>query len=501
MTKAFSLVFFILLTANTLWADSYTRQLKEGIELSYNFKLNDASKVYDQLIKSNPENPLAYHYKSALYFWKLMSVPDNDDYTQFLKYSDIAIEKINILLERNDPDTETLLLIGNTYTLRTIAFARKENYLECIWAAQKANSFLEGVIKSDSEMYDAYLGLGLFKIFLSQVPSSFKWALEVIGFRADLKLGLEYLILAAEKSKSNEVESKFYYAFILSELLHDYSESEKILTSLSARYQGNLLFSYFIAVNSIKLKDLESAEKHLKKIQRVKNNPLPKLLAFTNFLLGDVYFYSGDYTKGIKYYTEFLAISRESDYKGIAALRLGYSYEFLGNRKKAEEFYSKTDAGSRSIDEDHYAERRGKELASRIVYFDEAMVMYAESLQIRGKADSAESVLKSVISTGKVPDMVAEAEFQLALLLIRANDLRDVRNLANSILEKKNLNERWLYPYSLYLLAELAVREKDSVSFNSLKNKAVSFSNFDFSSKLEGLFFSLEYRLKNSAEI
>lgn len=494
-------LFFMVNAIIPLSGDSYTRQLQEGIELSYNFQLTEAAKVYDQLIKANPDNPYAYHYKSALYFWKLMSVPDDADYKQFMKFSDIAIDKINALLGKNDPDNELLLLMGNTYTLRTIAFARKENYLECIWAAQKANTFLERVKKAEPEMYDAYLGLGLFKIFLSQVPSSFKWALEVIGFRADLKLGLEYLVLAAEKSKSNEVESKFYYAFILSELLHDYSKSEEILSRLSARYPGNLLFSYFIAVNSIKLKDLDSAERNLKKIQRVKNNPLPKLFAFTHFLLGDVYFYSGEYKNAVKYYNEFLTISLENDYKGIAALRLGYSYDFLGNRKKAEGYYSHTGFGSGSIDEDRYAERRGKELAKRIVYYDEAMIIHAESLIMRGKSDSAESVLRGVIATGTEQDMVAEAEYHLAQLLLSRNDLTEVSGLANSILEKKNLNERWLYPYSLYLLAELAVREKDARSFNELKNKAVGYSNYDFSSRLEGLFFSLEYRLNNSTEI
>lgn len=499
--KLLLLLFLLITGSGNIFGDNYSRILNEGVELSYNFKLTEAAKLYDQLIKSHPETPHAYHYKSALYFWKLMSVPDNDDYKKFMKYSDLAIDKINALLEKSDPENEILLLMGNTYTLRTIAFARKENYLECIWAAQKANSFLERVKKSDPEMYDAYLGLGLFKIFLSQVPSSFKWALEVIGFRADLKLGLEYLILAADKSKKNEVESKFYYAFILSELLHDYKKSEDILSALSARYPGNLLFSYFIAVNSIKMRDLKAAERHLKKIQMIKNNPLPKLFAFTNFLLGDIYFYSGDYNKAVKFYTEFLTISRENDYKGIASLRLGYAYEFLGNRKKAEEYYASTGTGSRALDEDRYAERRGKELADRIVYFDEAMLMYAESLIMRGKTDSAKIVLSSVISGGKVPDMIAEAEYQLALVLLSLNELRDVDDLANSILEKKDLNERWLYPYSLYLLAEISVRERDFETFASLKNKAVSYNNYDFSSRLEGLFFSLEYRLNNSAEI
>ncbi|MBV6513431.1 MAG: hypothetical protein FMNOHCHN_02963 [Ignavibacteriaceae bacterium] len=499
--KKILFIISILFFLNSVNANNYNNQLNEGIELSYNFKLNEAARVYDQLIKASPDNPLAYYHKSSLFFWKLMSVPDNADFDQFLKYSDLAIDKINVMMKKNDPDNDLLLLAGNTYTLRTIAFARKENYLECIWAAQKANSFLEKLKNSDPDVYDAYLGLGLFKIFLSQVPSSFKWALEVIGFKADLKLGLEYLTLAAEKAEKNEVESKFYYAFILSELLHDYRKSEKVLARLSAKYPGNLLFSYFLAVNSIKLKDLDVAEKQLQKIQRVKNNPLPKLLAFTHFLMGDVHFYSGNYSKAIRFYTDFLAISKENDYKGIAALRLGYSYDLSGNRRKAEEIYALTGSGSRSIDEDRYAERKGKQLTSRIVYYDEALLLYGESLVMRGKTDSAESVFNKVINEGTEPEMIAEAEYQLALLYLSSNELRKVKELAESILSKKNLSEVWLYPYSLYLLSEIAVRERDQESFAEYKNRVENYSNFDFPSRLEGLFFSLEYRLNNSVEI
>lgn len=488
------ILFFLLCLSIPVAAQSYNKTLNDAIQLAYNLKTGEAAAIYDKLIKQQPENPLAYYHKSNIYFWRFMSAFNDEDFNLFMKFSEQAIDKAADWMNEKGIDEEMQLFAGNCYTFRAIALARNENYLECIWAAQKANGFLNAIYKNNPANYDAYLGLGLFKVFLAQVPGSFKWALEVIGFKADLETGVKWIELSAEKAETNEIEAKFYYSFIQSEILQDFQGAEQILNSLSKRYPENILFNYFTAVNQIKQNRFAIAEVNLKRIIKENRKNFPKLNALSQFLLGDINFYKGNYPQAIYYYTNFLNQSGDKDYKGIAALRLGYSYELTGDRQSAEGVYQLTGEGNESIEEDAYAKRKGKEYINKIMSHHEALLLKAKTLLAAGDEDSAKSALRYILDESENISHKMEANLVLGEHFIKKGMIQDARECLLTSLDYQGSADPWLLPYTYYFLSKAAVASGDLSSYSEYKKKSAEFAGFDFASALKAKYFALDYK-------
>ncbi|PIS43834.1 MAG: hypothetical protein COT22_13720, partial [Ignavibacteria bacterium CG08_land_8_20_14_0_20_37_9] len=168
-------------------------RLNEGIQFTYNFEFDKAELTFSSLLKKNPNDLFANHFSATLSLWKYFGSNKKKYLEEFLHQSDGTIAKAEQNLSGNPKNKETLYILGAAYGYRAIAFGKAEKYLEMIWASKKSNSYLEDVLEIDQNYYDAYLGIGLIKFALSQVPSGFKWALAMIGFDGDSEKGLSYL--------------------------------------------------------------------------------------------------------------------------------------------------------------------------------------------------------------------------------------------------------------------------------------------------------------------
>ena len=144
-----------------------------GLDKSYNFKWNEAAQIFDQIITKFPDDPRGYHYQSSLSLWYFLSSKDKDEYENFLKYSDLTIEKGDNLIEKEPNNKDLLYIIGANYTYRAIAFSKAEHYLDAAWATKKSESYLNRVVELDSTYYDAYLGLGLYNFASRSNPFCF----------------------------------------------------------------------------------------------------------------------------------------------------------------------------------------------------------------------------------------------------------------------------------------------------------------------------------------
>lgn len=488
-------LFIVFFSVPYCYPQSYNKTLNDAIQLAYNLKSGEAISLYDRLITLQPDNPLAYYHKSNIYFWRFMSAFDDEDYKQFMKLSEIAIDKSSEWMSENGVDEDMQLFTGNCYTFRAIALARRENYLECIWAAQKANSFLNAIYKNNPENYDAYLGLGLFKVFLAQVPSSFKWALEVIGFKADLETGVKWIELAADKAVANEIEAKFYYSFILSEILQDFETSEQLLIGLSRRYPDNILFNYFIAVNQIKQNKFTPAETNLKRIIKENRKNFPKLNALAQFLAGDINYFKGNYRTAIQHYTNFLNISKDKDYKGIAALRLGFSYELSGDRQSAEGVYQLTSDGNKNLEEDVYAARKGQEYLKKLMTHHEALLLKAKTQFAKGMNDSAIASLLFVLKESEESAVKMNANLLLGDYYLSVDRAAEAVSYLTASLESPKNSETWLLPYTYYYLSKAAILSGDLNQYAEYKMRLGEYNDYDFAAALKAKVFALDYKV------
>jgi tetratricopeptide (TPR) repeat protein len=179
------LLFFLIADVNFSSENILKNLIKQGIQETYSLNIDKAEEIFNKAINQYPSNPQGYLYLSQIYLWSYLGSKEEDDLKLFNTYNNLAVERIDSLLQENPNNVNTIYLNGLAYQLKAMAYTTQGSSLDAFWAAKKSVSNYEKTLEIDSTFYDSYLGLGLFDYALSFVPSFFKWALTISGLSYD----------------------------------------------------------------------------------------------------------------------------------------------------------------------------------------------------------------------------------------------------------------------------------------------------------------------------
>ncbi|MFO7446902.1 MAG: tetratricopeptide repeat protein, partial [Ignavibacteriaceae bacterium] len=432
-------------TLNT--PESADAVVTKGLEYCYHFKWDKAEDTFRSIIEKHPDSPEGYHYLSSVYFWYYLSSNDEADLKNFKKYSDLAIDKAKELLEENENNAELLYLLGSNYNYRTVAFAKAENYLDAVWAAQKSESYLSDCLESDSSLIDAYLGLGLYNFAVANIPSGFRWALNLAGISGEESTGLRYIKIAADKGKLARVEAQYYLSQILTEVIMDYETASGYLTNLIKKYPDNLLFNYSYAAVEMKKRKLDEAEKILSKITRREEEKFTQIISFSNFLLGDIHFRRNQFDEARKHYQDFLNSANDKDYTGIASYRLALAFEITGDRNTARKYFSLSKNGNMDIEDDIFARRKGEVYSKRTISLSELEVIKAGNLIESAKYSEAINSLTNLLSEIKTERIKAEIYLLMSEVSFQLKRFIESADYALNAVKINPSDESWIKPF------------------------------------------------------
>ncbi len=484
-------VFVIYNTAEIKAQPAISKAIKKGLEYGYNFNWVKSDDIFRNLIRNYPEDPRGYHFKASIYLWYYLSNQDKNDFKKFISYSDTAIDKARTILNKDPDDVDIMYILGSDYSYRAMAFSKSEKFLDAVWASKKSESYLSRTLELDSTYYDAYLGLGLYNFAVGQIPSAFRWALNLAGIHGDKKTGLEYIEKAAKEGNISKVEAEYYLSQILSEFSDDFTASARYLKNLISRYPNNLLFNYSFAVLNIKMRKLNEAQKILVKIIRHPDTTFKQILSFSRFLMGDVFYKKNMFDSAKVYYKNFLSTSTDNDYEGIAYYRLAVSFEVTGDRPEAKKYFGMTDKGNMDIEDDIFAKRKGEIYFKRPLTKIEISLIKAKNYIDSGRYKIAVDSLSSLLDTIKTDELKAE----VYLYLCEANYyLGNYNESLNYALTSKLLNineEKWIKPFACYYAARDNEKMGDTTAVKSFIDEAKSFSDYDYQKKLKNLLFAL----------
>lgn len=486
---------FISLTS---FSQSSLKEIKDGLDLCYRFKWQQAEDIFQGLIKDSPNEPDGYHHLSGIYLWYYLGSRDKDDFNNFLKFSDQAIEKGKSALDEKPKSAYLNFILGSNYMYRAIAFTREENYLDAVWASKKSETYLNDVLQLDPKFFDAYLGLGLYNFAVGQIPSAFQWALSLAGIKGDKIVGINYIKRAAVNGNLSKVEAQYYLSQILSEVLFENEAALYYLKNLVRKYPDNLLFNYSYAVLEVKERNLSVAEKTLSKIIQHDDPKFSQIISFSNFLMGDVFFRKNQFDSAKVYYLRFLESTPSNDYTGIANYRLALSYELTEDRKTAEKYFKKCGSGNMDLEDDQFAKRKGEIYSKRLLSQNEKDICTAHNMIEAGKYKAAYDSLNYFLTKIKTEWLKAEALLYLSEASYMIGELDESLNYALSAIELNLNEEKWIAPFAAYNAARVYKKKEDLKSFNEMIDKIDDYSDFDYQSKLKNLVYSLSQKNNNS---
>ncbi|MBK8551480.1 MAG: hypothetical protein IPL53_10645 [Ignavibacteria bacterium] len=164
------------------------KEVLNGLDDIYNLRFDVAESKFRQLQKSNPNDLKGYFYESLLLFYKALPSRDENIFNRYIELSDNVIEKAEDILDKNENDYDALYYKGLSHSYRSLLMlSLNKSLLEAASNGNDGYRILSSLIEEHPDYYDAYMGLGLYKIAIGFVPEKFQWLLSLIGFEGNIK--------------------------------------------------------------------------------------------------------------------------------------------------------------------------------------------------------------------------------------------------------------------------------------------------------------------------
>lgn len=486
-------VFFILSISLFAQVQSLVRK---GMNEAYNFQFESAEKTFNRILEIKPNSPEGYYRIAQMHFWIFLGSRNEGEYQIFLKFADIAQQKIDAVLDKNPKDLDTKYLAANLASFRAMAQATSNQSVDAFWSSKKAVSQFEEIIKANPRYYDAYLGLGLFDYAMSFVPDFLKWAVNLTGLSSDKARGFKYIKTALRKGNTVKTEAAFHLSKVYNDYLAEYDSGFVILQDLTSKYPRNGLFAYQSAVSLIKAKKLDRALSVLDRVIQLNNKHVPQITALAYYRRGEIYFKKNQFRTAVRNYSKFLELSKELDLTGIAALNTALAYKMLGNETEYKKYLALANNGNQDLFEDAYAMQKGERYQNYSISNTELKLVRMRNRIDAGDYKLAYDSLKIEIPKIENRETKALAQIYLAEVSSNLRKHNEVVTLCDQLVEMNLSSEKWIKPMADLLNAKAKLALGDKTSAKELLRDAEEENDYDFMDYIQSQIEWLKRRIK-----
>jgi tetratricopeptide (TPR) repeat protein len=459
-----------------------------GIHAMYNLEVDRAEAAFDSVSAMAPGDPRGPFFASILHIYLYGLKRSDEEYNRFFDHSDRVIKICDGLLETNENDAVAKFYLGGIYGYRGLAYQMTNSLLKAVKDGMKGYDYLEEAVRTDTTLYDAHMGFGLFRYLVAKVPKTYRWILNVIGFSGDLEGGLNSLRLAAEKGVYTRTEAKLYlWQFLNNE--HRTDEALKYMRELLREYPENSLFATLYSSWCIRSENLDEALLWAKKAEEINRRKKVKVgEEFIYSTMGGIYYTKGEFDRARESYEVFSQKVQNREYiSNYIAYRFAVSCELTGHRSRAieicREMKNVTDR-DRAMDTYYY--RKGRELLEAPLTDVDILFLRAANESTLKRNESAFRLFSDAAGkAGNDADRTARALYGMMATAYEQGDDERVVTLSSRLVVLQPARERWVIPHGYFKLgqsyARLGKRAEAQVSFEAISR----FDGYDFQSSLE----------------
>lgn len=489
------LTFFIFISASNLFA-GIDEDIRSGLADIYNLKFDDAEAKFKEIQKNYPQDAKGYFYQSLIYYYKALPSRDDKMFDKFIELSDNVIELCDNKLDKNENDIESLYYKGLSHSYRSLIMLNLNKSL--LKAASNGNDgyrILSEIVKKKPDYYDAYMGLGLYKIAIGFVPEKFQWLLSIIGFDGNIKNGIDYLKTSMDKGRFTKVESKVYYSVSnITEKEDENNISISTANQLVTEYPESPIFRLvYAAMLQERGRTDESIESINKGLELNTHSLQTEIKKGAYALLGNAYFKKNDFPNAIKNIEEHLKYVNNEDRYNISCYSLGTCYEMNGNRSKAIESYKR--ARDKFIDErDGEGEkifyRLCKERIQKPLRDIDSLIILGWNMRESGRIDESVSVYEKLISPQYINKFVTDDDKAILFsntghTFLMRKDIPKAIEYFNKTIQLNPQSEIWQIPHTYFELGKIYYRKGDKAKAEEYFEKIYDYSDYDFKNFLE----------------
>lgn len=358
MNIVLQLLFIISFLLNSQFLTKDNAEIMElsdkGINYIYSVKPLEAKKIFNELIKKYPDHPFG-HFGLAMSKWAEFEYLDEQTSTNLdEEYHELSKKAIDIgekWVKKNPNDAQARMCLGGTYGLLARLYVTQHRWIKAYFAGKKAVANMKKALEIDPQLYDAYLGLGLWEYSAGTLGGVIK-ILASFLIRGDANKGIEYLKLCAENGRFNKIAAKLLLIEIFTQTDSKYANPQlavKWSKELFEKYPRLAQMHFVLIVSLYEAKQYDEAERemkeYLKRIEEGVESYFPKYYPRIFLSLGTVYMLKNNLETAYEYFKKAVDYMQQEGkptrWAVWALVRIGNLYDLKGERQKAIGTYKK----------------------------------------------------------------------------------------------------------------------------------------------------------------
>lgn len=490
------LFLFIISCGTVLSNSSPEKAVLEGLDDVYNLKFDVAQSKFIQLQKTNPNDLEGYFYESLLYFYKALPSRDEKLFSKYIELSDNVIDKAEDALDKNENDYDALYYKGLSHSYRSLLMLSLNKSL--LKAASNGNDgyrLLSSLIDKKPDYYDAYMGLGLYKIAIGFVPEKYQWLLSLIGFEGNIKEGMKLLNISLQNGKYTKTDSKVFLSiFSLREKEDGDNQALTYAKELTEQYPGSAVFKVFYSSLLVQYGFPEKAMETANDALSINNNSFQEEIKKSSFaVIGTSYFRLNQYDKAIPYLEDYMKYVNPEDRYNVYLFTLGVSYELTGDRNKAVDKYKNVRnnfVNERDGELDKFFYRLAQEKIKTPLREIDKKLIKALNLRESDKMSDAVIIYTDLINTELTNNNTSDDDairvyFDLGVAYTYSKDFDNAIAAFNKCIRLKPTSEKWLVPHSYFELGKIYYKKGDKNKSKDMFENIYKYDDFDFESFLD----------------
>ncbi len=461
-----------------------------GIDRLYNMDIVHAETIFDSVCIAAPGDPRGYFFRGMVSFWLYTLTRDEQRYERFLTQADSVIDVCEEVLDRDEKNGAAHFFLGGIYGYRGLALQAHGSLLKAVYDGRKGYSHLLDAIESDTSLYDAHMGLGLFRYYATRAPKSVSWILRMVGLTGDAAVALRELRLAADKGLYARTEATYFLSqFMVNEKRDD--EALAYARVLVERFPENPLFLLNEANIWRRAGNFDAA---LNAVQRARDindrRSSPYGDEFINSTLAAIQFVKNDFPGARKNFAAYLAKSKNPFFVNNSILyRYGIATEIAGDRQEALQIYRR--ATPPADDAHNYGQLFFKRCQERITHplgREEILLLEAGNDLARKSFDSALELYDTVlVLQGAAAESRAQAWYGIQNSQFERKHYEESLAAGETLRSLTVTRELWLHPYSWFKSGQAFAKLNKTSEAKKALQQARRFNDYDGKESIDAM--------------
>jgi len=321
--------------------------VEKGVTALYNLDYAAARQNFEALKTQYPQSAIGPYAMTTALWWELTNEFDENNpdlEKEFLAAADATVKFARESVKRGDPDGMERLCLGGALGLKSRWEAIEGKWLKAYVHGKQAYKLQEEAIRVNPELYDAYLGVGIFHYYTATLPSMIRALAWVVAVKGDREKGLKEIHQAMEKGLFSRTAAQLFLIGINNNKEKNYAEAHRLVQAGRKEFPQSSFYHLIEMMTLENLKDWAAlrreAEDYLARIQNGEPSYRKTYFHRGYFLLGNSHLGAGEYATAVSTYDKILQVFPNQDrWISWTYLNRGKAHEALGDNDAAMKDY------------------------------------------------------------------------------------------------------------------------------------------------------------------